>query len=543
MSILKVPFGVLARIDEEIRFLGIRPDYIHADRWCLALACKHILRLYLPLLFERLTCKIAIDAPSPLFLPHPQGVAPCDSCPPLTRVYQLVHILVLRFHANFVVDRRWVPPFFSHAFLTTLPKMHQLGEIILHSSQCGLWPGLADVIFRVPSLNVLRLIDVRWPALMSAYNVGDISIPARRLNTIICQHTVHYKVEDAESPEFVLWSNDELMTESRFLHKLAVSQCDSLLRLEVPSESFAASLFLETRFPVLTYLRLFGVGLPERLQLPLLMRAMPSLRNLYIEVVQSTTPFHLLTAAEASSPDTATAFYSLRTLSLVNCYPDDPIFLFIPPDLVSLTIVSDPIRTAGWAATASEADEAMLVPTPEFWGPSQIMRIFGHLPLKRLEYLRLGVTSNITQQAARCLVHGRPLLVRLDLHFGPWSQLSLHRVSLPYVVDVLCDALHDSNLHFLCLDADWNEDQFVTGKDYRRYRRRDLYFQKRLFDYWSSVAATLSFHIPSLWRVAFAFMAVNRKVLAWGRWQVFHARPESHQCPILSHLNPETFLL
>ncbi|KIY44175.1 hypothetical protein FISHEDRAFT_62363 [Fistulina hepatica ATCC 64428] len=526
MSVLKIPFDVLARIDEEIRFLGSHPDHIRSNRWCLALTCKLILQMYRPILFKRLTCKVAIDVAPPLLWSNSIPVRTCDSCPPLTHVYQHARTLVMRFYTEGrEIDEWWGPPPFSPSLLTTLPKMHQLSEIVLHSPQTGLWPGLADVIFSAPSLEVLRVIDMRWPTLMFAYDVSDLRIPARGLRSIIYHHSVHYTEPDAYEvpPEIELRSHDERVIESQFLHRLASSQRESLSNLEIPSESFAASLFLDIQFPVLTHLRLFGVSLLEPLQLPLLMRTMPSLRNLYIEIVQSMPSFHLLTPTEAASSDTVTAFRSLRALSLVNCYPDDPIFLFLPPGLVSLSIISDPIRLASWPAARCDYDEPMLVPTPGFWGPSEVMCIFSRLPLQQLEYLRLAVTSDITPQAVRCLVHGRPVLVRLDLHFGPWSQRSVLRVSLPYVVDVLSSALADTNVHFLCLDADWeNEERFAVGTAYRRYQRRDLYFQRHLFDYWSSVATALSSRISSLWRVAFAFMAVNRKVLAWGRWQVFH---------------------
>ncbi|KIY46176.1 hypothetical protein FISHEDRAFT_76017 [Fistulina hepatica ATCC 64428] len=545
MSITQISFDILARLDAVIQWSFGEQRRKQADRLALASSCRYLRRLYMPLIFDTVICNMDMstwlshDAFGELGISPPRCV---DSSPVFVypHIYQHVRVLVLRFFSSGQVRTFWDLPDISRWFHDAIPNMHRLTEITLRNSGVGMWPELASVLFRAPSLKILRLDNVRWPV-RKIYELAQVHVLPHSFDILICRHPWHFRSDESIN----LRSHDECVRESLYLAHLANSQAENLTRLELPSESLSSSRLLCTHFPSLTHLHLFGVGLLEPLRLPKLLGAIPSLSNLYIEILLSQRYTFLLTREEAASAETVASFGYLKTLSLVNCHPDDPIFHFLPSSLSSLTIFSDPsIPLTLWRALElpeSPSEDGWLHFEGNFWTPLQLILIFGHRHLPNVEYLRLGITGDINVSAMRHVVSCFPSLQRLDLHFGPWSQSSLP-VSLSYVVETLSETFANSNIHYICLDANWEGDRQILSECACSFR--DLIFQKRLFDKWASFATKLSTKIPSLWRVAFALVLSPRvdDGIVFGRWQVFHVRPESLGHPTLTQMNPETFL-
>ncbi|KIY53346.1 hypothetical protein FISHEDRAFT_68955 [Fistulina hepatica ATCC 64428] len=545
MSITEISFDVLARLDAAIQSSFGEQRRKQADRLALASSCRHLRGLYMPLIFGSVTCKMDMstrlsnDAFEEFCIRPPRCV---DSSPVFVypHIYQHVRVLILPFFSAGQVKTIWNLPDISRWFRNAIPNMHRLNEITLRNSTAGMWPELASVLLRAPSLKILRLDNVRWPV-RKAYEPAQIRALPHSFDILICRHPLYFR----QSRTINLRTHDENVQESLYLTHLARSQAENLTRLELPSESLSSSRLQCTHFPRLTHLHLFGVGFLEPLRLPKLLRAIPSLSNLHIEILLSQPSTFLLTREEAASAETTASFCHLKALSLVNCHPDDPIFRFLPPSLSSLTILADPsIPLTLWRVLKFPepplTEGGWLHFEGDFWTPLQLIRIFGHQYLPNVEYLRLGVTGDISVSAMRIVVSCFPSLQRLDFHFGPWSQSSLP-VSLPHVVETLSEALASSNIHYICLDAKWERDRQILPD---HASTTDLIFQKRLFDKWASFATNLSTRIPSLWRVAFAFL-LGRRVddgIVFGRWQVFHVRPESFAHPTLTQMNPETFL-
>ncbi|KAK0214552.1 hypothetical protein IW262DRAFT_277466 [Armillaria fumosa] len=215
----------------------------------------------------------------------------------------------------------------------------------------GPWRTFVEAIFLLPALETLEL-EAPWFSEGEAF--PSLTLLHANLRRFIYRAPLAWSRQTIRTPGYGRRSAEQTAVETRNLRLLLDANRDTLDAnrdtleiLELPGE--LADDLLDATFPSLRELSLFGYG-------PIYhtwARALPPQSNfqkLHIEIVSSSSP----SPSPVASHLTCSQLSKMRSLTLSNPHPDDPLFGMLPSNLEHLSLVPYPEPFMLWMLPESE---------------------------------------------------------------------------------------------------------------------------------------------------------------------------------------------
>ncbi|KAK0197958.1 hypothetical protein F5146DRAFT_65449 [Armillaria mellea] len=208
----------------------------------------------------------------------------------------------------------------------------------------GPWRTLLEAIFLLPALESLEL-DAPWFAEDKTF--PSLTLCHNNLRRFVYRAPFSWSLEGICTPEYGKRSAEQLAVETHNLRLLLDANRDSLEILELPGE--LADGILDSPFPSLKELSLFGHG-PNCHTWVSALPTQSHLSKLHIEIASSYSPSQIPIASHL----TCSQLSELRSLTVSNPCPDDPLFRMLPPNLEHLSLISYPDPFMIWWEPQSE---------------------------------------------------------------------------------------------------------------------------------------------------------------------------------------------
>ncbi|KAK0506629.1 hypothetical protein EDD18DRAFT_1124265 [Armillaria luteobubalina] len=208
----------------------------------------------------------------------------------------------------------------------------------------GPWHTLLESIFLLPALESLEL-EAPWFAEDKTF--PSLTLRHNNLRRLVYCAPFSLDPEAICTPEYGKRTMEQLAVETHNLRLLLDANRDSLEILELPGE--LADGVLDSSFPSLKELSLFGHGSDCHTWVS----ALPTqshLRKLHIEIASNYSPPPIPIALHMTCSQLA----ELRSLTVSNPCPDDPLFRMLPPNLEHLSLVPYPDPFMIWWIPESE---------------------------------------------------------------------------------------------------------------------------------------------------------------------------------------------
>ncbi len=245
------------------------------------------------------------------------------------------------YNATLVYDVEDYMEVISELMSTTTPSLYALHtvQIRFHHSNytckqllMGPWRTLIEAIFLLPALESL-VLEAPWFAENETF--PSLTLLHTNLRCFVYRAPFSSSLEAIRTPEYGRRSVGQIAAETHNLRLLLDANRDTLEILELPGE--LADSLLDSPFPSLKELSLFGYG-PDRHTLSRALLPVSHLRKLHIETVFSGPPSPI----PVSSHITRAQITKLRSLTLSNPCPNDPLFGMLPPNVEHLSLIPYP---------------------------------------------------------------------------------------------------------------------------------------------------------------------------------------------------------
>ncbi|PBK61912.1 hypothetical protein ARMSODRAFT_964503 [Armillaria solidipes] len=196
----------------------------------------------------------------------------------------------------------------------------------------GPWRTLLEAIFLLPALESLEL-EAPWFAEDKVF--PSLTLRYNNLRRFVYRAPFSWSREAICTPEYGKRSAEQITVETYNLRLLLDANRDSLEILELPGE--LADGVLDSPFPSLKELSLLGHG-PNCHTWVSALPTQSHLRKLHIEIVSSYSPPPIPIASHL----TISQLTKMRSLTVSNPCPNDPLFKMLPLNLEHLSLIPYP---------------------------------------------------------------------------------------------------------------------------------------------------------------------------------------------------------